>query len=182
MKAVNNVDCTQMKSLEELSQLLATKERPLTILASTPGDCAIKHTKLLTTMVPIAKGSVQKGSLVLDEATGIITVSEVGAKGFLYGSPLRVGMKILSLNNVPAKQFTKSSLNAYLNAQDFVIIVAQKKGLKMGVLMTEVLHRPHANMPIGIGIKQFREKLYISSIRDASLASTTRLMVSLFLI
>ena len=171
-----------MKSLDELSQMLATKERPLTILAAVPGDCAVKHTKLITTMVPLVKGSVQKGSLVLDEATGIITVSEVGAKGFLYGSPLRVGQKVLSMNNVPAKQFTKGSLNDYLDTQDFLVIVAQKKGLKMGVLMTEVLHRPHANMPLGIGIKQFREKLYISSIRDASLASTSRLMVSLFMI
>jgi len=172
--SVNNIDVTDMK-FEEVKSALQTKERPLNVLAVTAGENTIPHTKLVTSFVSLVKGSVEKGSLKFNSSTGAITITEVGAKGCFHGTPLRYGQRIYSLNNIPAEQFTATSLRTYLNNQDFLIVVAKKRGLKTGMIYTDRVYRGNLTIPLGIGVKKFRDKLFISSIRDGTLAAGTRL-------
>lgn len=181
IKSVNNVDCASKKDLKDVLTMFKQTSGFVNILAAVPGGKPPSASALVTACCVTGK-NVPAGSIAYDEATGEIKVTDTGASGILFGTALRAGMEILSINNVDASLFSKVGFENLLASQERLIFLAKRQELKPDLLITEVLHKETADAALGIGLRKINGSLYISSIKDGTLASTSKLMPGMQLI
>jgi len=179
--SVNNVDCASLKTIDKVMKLFKQDAGVLNILAVVPGDSPIPASEVVTGMVQ-TNGSVPEGSLEYDDETGSITVTDIGATGVLHGTALRSGMTILAINNVETSLFTKLGLNTLLKGESRLVFLARRQALPKNMLLTEVITKQSASDAVGIGLRIANGKIMISSIKDGSLASPTKLMPGMELV
>ena len=183
IQSINNIDCSGKKP-EDVAQLLADAEGAITMLAKTP-DCPVSE----STLASYVTTSVSKTARANDSARercftyeeGKVWVSEDGVKGVFRGSSLRIGMEVLSLNNIPCEILTPDGIKTLLekSEDEYITILAARPTLPLGLLMTEVLRKKDVSDKFGVdctATKGWRSKVVISKIKDGSLASTSKLL------
>ncbi|CAB9496639.1 PDZ domain (Also known as DHR or GLGF) [Seminavis robusta] len=183
IKSLNNVDCASLKSLDKVLAMFTNATEKLNILACTPKGKPLNTSQLVTGSIDITeKTEVTEGALAYDSETGKITVTEGAAAGFLFGTALRAGMEILAINNVETNIFSKTGLETMIKGQGKLVFLAKRQELPRNLLITEIITKTEANTPLGIGIRSKSGRIYISSIKDGTLASTTKLLPGMELV
>ena len=177
IKSVNNVDVATKKSSEKVLDMFKVEPGSvLNVLAVVPGGTAsLPVTELVTGAVENAEAAAT-GALEYDEEAKKIMVTEEGATGFFYGTAVRAGMEILSINNIDASVFSKAGLEVLLKKERSLVVLAKRQPLPKDLLLMEVVEKENANVSVGIGLLPKKGKLIISSIKDGSLASNTKLL------
>ena len=183
IQSINNVSCAG-KSPEEVAQMLADGEGAIPIMARTP-DCPLSE----ATVASFVTTSVSKEAREKDDARdrcftyeeGKVWVSEAGVNGLFRGSPLRIGMEIHSLNNIPCEILTPDGIKTMLkkSEDEYITVLAKRPDLPVGLLMTDILRKKDPADKFGLDCtasKGWRSKVVISNIKDGSLASTSRLL------
>ena len=183
IQSINNVSCTG-KSPEEVAQMLADGEGAIPMMAKIP-DCPLSE----ATVASFVTTSVSKEAREKDDARdrcftyeeGKVWVSEAGVNGLFQSSPLRIGMEILSLNNIPCEILTPDGIKTMLkkSEDEYITVLAKHPDLPVGLLMTDILRKKDPADKFGLDCtasKGWRSKVVISNIKDGSLASTSRLL------
>ena len=177
IKSVNNVDVATKKSSEKVIEMFKVEPGSvLNVLAVVPGgQASLPVTELVTGVVENAEAAAT-GALEYDEDAKKIMVTEEGATGFFYGTAIRAGMEILSINNIDSSVFSKAGLEMLLKKDRSLVVLAKRQPLPKDLLLMEVIEKENANVTVGIGLLPKKGKLIISSIKDGSLASNTKLL------
>lgn len=181
IKSVNNVDTASKKTLKDVLMMFKQTTGMLNVLAAVPGGATPPTTELVTGCCKTAD-SVPEGAVVYQEDTGKIMITETGAGGLMFGTALRDGMEVLAINNVDSALFSKVGLENLLKSKEELIFLAKRQPLVPDVLITEVLHKETQDAALGIGLRKHDGKIFISSIKDGTLASTTKFLPGMELV
>jgi C-terminal processing protease CtpA/Prc len=183
LRSLNNVDCASLKTLNEVLAVFVNAVGTLNILAVTPKGNPLLTSQLVTASVEIAADTeIPTGALAYDAETGKIKVTDAAASGLLFGTALRAGMEILAINNVDASILSKAGVEAILKTPGKLLFLAKRQELPKDFLLTEIISKTTSDTPMGIGIRRKDGRIYISSIKDGTLASTSRLQPGMELI
>ena len=183
IRSINNISCTS-KNPEEVAQLLADAIGVITIVAETP-DCPLSEDTLASMVTTAVSKADREGTSDIEKCftfeEGKVWISEEGVKGLFHGSAFRIGMEVMSLNNVPYEILTPSGIRGMMENGDldYITILAKKPKLPPGLIMTEVLRKEEASDKFGLDCtasKGLRSKVIISKIKDGSSASVSRLL------
>jgi hypothetical protein len=177
IQSINNMNCAN-RTAANIAKILKDLQGSVTVLASTPGAPPQWHvTEVVTATLP--KNTALTEFDLEKTQDGKIIVSELGAGGVFHGTALRVGMSILSVNNVDCMILSHSAIIALLQQteDDTWTILARRPELTPGLIITQVMRREKAGRSIGLGIGRSRNgRVIITSIKDGSLASSTRII------
>ena len=118
---------------------------------------------------------------VFEYKNGKVWVSEMAVKGLFQGSALRIGMEVVSLNNVDCSLLTPAGIQALLEAdeEDCITILARLPILTPGLLITEVLRKETKESKLGLTFRMLNRKIFLTNIANGSLSSTSKLMVGM---
>ena len=175
VRMINNVDCTGL-SVSDAAKLLIEAEGALTILASTPLKSAPDEVSMSSIC---AVSFVQSGDddlgMTLTRVGGYPVVSTISEKGLVYGSPLRIGMEILKINNVDCSMMTADAATTLMQQEGEHTILARKKTLPAGFLVTGVIVKESPEVKVGLGMGTKNGLIYVTKIRDGAVGALTEL-------
>lgn len=181
VRSINNTDCSQL-DVPGAANLLIEAEGILTILAEVPkgraGGAGSSVIASLVTATAKKEKDVPAG-VVIERSNGRLTVTEIVQEGALFGTGLRVGMEVVSINNVDVSVLSTASANELLKAAGSLTILAKPVSLPPGTLMTAAFTKVDADTKVGLGLGVSNGTLVITKVRDGTVAATTNLEVGM---
>ena len=148
------------------------KTEAVDVFKRAEGDITVIAEKVgLITVVATKETAESKIGIGLKDMSGMVIVSSISEDSIFKDSELKVGHKVLSINKMSVDGMTKfDAIKLFKTAESTVTIMAEDVGL-IGVTVV----KPTADTKLGIGIKEKDGELYISSIYDSGLFTTTDL-------
>jgi C-terminal processing protease CtpA/Prc len=179
VNAINNVDCTGMTPAEA-AKLLVESSGMIVVLASARGVTTdVPLTEVVTASMTKSDKFGEIDSAVERNGQGKVVITERGASTVFFGSTLRAGMEILSINNIDCSVLSPVAIVALLKqATDNWTILARRPELVPGAMVTQVIRKESKDQSVGMTVKAKIDtgRLLITSIRDGTLASATKLV------
>jgi len=175
IRSINNVECAGLTNADA-AKLLIDAEGNLTILASTPTKTASDTADMTgVCAVSFQKTSDNELGLKLDRKGSYPVVTQILASGVVFGTALRSGMEILRINNVDCGVLTVDAASQLMEKEGTVTVLAKKKAVPPGYLVTAVLYKDSPEVKVGLGMGSKNGKIYVTKIRDGALAALTEL-------
>lgn len=130
----------------------------------------------VTATIPQQKDGVDKDIFTYEG--GKLRISEYGAKGLFFGTALRRGMEVLTVNNVDSDVYSMSAILSLLEEEEFVTILAKRPELPSGLLVAEAIQK-EISEEVGLEFDVSDGRLMIAGIADGSIAAKSKLMVGM---
>jgi C-terminal processing protease CtpA/Prc len=179
MLRIENFECLDKK---QSADLLRLKSGILSMLARVPGppQATAYYATATVPSIPSRRDTVILIGLDLieDEKSGAIFISDIDKNGPFADSKLRVGMELVSINNI--RPHCLADARALLDkACEFLCLtILAKHGCRAppGTLVVATVTKEQANQTLGIlmGMNE-EQKVVIKRIQDGSLISKTKL-------
>lgn len=149
-----------------------TKTEAINILKSVEGDITIIAEKVgLVTVTATKETPESKIGIGLKDMSGMVIVSSIAPDSIFTDSALKVGHKVLSINKMSVDGMDKhEAIKLFKTAESTITVMAEDVGLVGATVM-----KPSTDTKVGIGIKEKDGDLYVSSIYDSGLFTTTDL-------
>ena len=148
------------------------KSEAIAIFKRVEGDITVIAEKVgLITVVGLKEAPESKIGIGLKDMSGMVIVSSIAEDSVFKDSALKVGHKVLSINKMSVDGMSKyDAIKLFKTAESTITIMAEDVGLVGATVM-----KPSADTKVGIGIKEKGGELYISSIYDSGLFTTSDL-------
>ena len=125
----------------------------------------------LITVVAVKETPESKIGIGLKDMSGMVIVSSIADDSIFKDSALKVGHKVLSINKMGVDGMSKyDAIKLFKTAESSITIMAQDVGLVGATVV-----KPTVDTKVGIGIKEKDGDLYISSIYDSGLFTSSDL-------
>eukprot|EP00797_Seminavis_robusta_P009903 Sro171_g075800.2 n/a (1950) ;mRNA; f:61061-66910 len=177
LRAIDNIDCSGL-STSDVAKLLVDGEGTLTILAATAekGKAAPSTDSMATICsVTVNKTSDSDLGVTIARKGGYLVVTNILKGGLIFGTPLRVGMQLATINNVDCSVLSAKSATDLMEHEGMVTILARKKQFPAGYLVTAVIQKDSPDTKVGLGMGSKNGHIYVTKIRDGTLAALTEL-------
>jgi C-terminal processing protease CtpA/Prc len=136
------------------------------------GDVTVIAEKVgVITAVATKETPESKIGIGLKDMSGMVIVSSIAEDSIFQNTSLKVGHKVLSINKMVVDGMTKyDAIKLFKTAETTITIMAEDVGLVGATVV-----KPTPDTKVGIGIKEKDGDLYISSIYDSGLFTSTDL-------
>ena len=137
-------------------------------------------TKPATITAAVMKEKGGKVGLLLGEKGNKLFVSKIVPGGLMSKTDLKVGMQVLSVNNVECNNLpVADAATILMEAEGTVTILAKQPELAPGALITVSVMKAEPDSHVGIGLGVLRGKVIVSSIKYGTPASKSELQVGM---
>jgi C-terminal processing protease CtpA/Prc len=149
-----------------------SKQEVVDVLKRTAGDVTIIAEKVgYITAVAVKQSPDDKIGIGLKDMTGNIIVSSIAENSLFVNSELKVGHRVISINKMSVMGMDKyQAIKLFQTADSTITVMAEDVGLVGATVV-----KPSVDAKVGIGLKERNGDLYISSIYDSGLFTTTDL-------
>ena len=148
------------------------KSDAIAVFKKAEGEITVIAEKVgLIAVVAVKETPESKIGIGLKDMSGMVIVSSIADDSIFKDSALKVGHKVLSINKMGVDGMSKyDAIKLFKTAESSITIMAEDVGLVGATVV-----KPTVDTKVGIGIKEKDGDLYISSIYDSGLFTSSDL-------